>query len=75
MPVTTLSNYNGDIDNEVRVIVVMDKDQGMPIFIRYTSGNIMDSTTLIHILRELEQQSVGCAYTLLGQVSHQKEPL
>ncbi len=65
MPIMPLSHYNCDINNEIRVIVVMDKDQGMPIFIRYVSGNIVDSTTLIHTIRELEQQGVGCAYALL----------
>ncbi len=45
---------------------VVDKNQGMSIFIRYVSGNIVNFTTLIHTIRELEQQSVGCAYALLG---------
>ena len=44
---------------------MMNKNQGMPIFIRYVSGNIVNFTTLIHTIRELEQQSVGCAYALL----------
>lgn len=65
MPDTSISNHNGDISNEVRLIVVMDKDQNMPIFMRYVPGNIVDSSTLIRTMKELEQQGVKCSYALM----------
>lgn len=65
MPDTAISNHNGDINNEVRLIVVMDRDRGVPLFIRYVPGNIVDSTTLIRTMRELEQQGVKCTYALM----------
>ena len=65
MPITAISNHNGDINNEVRLIIVMDKDHEMPIFARYVPGNIVDSNTLIRTMRELEQQGVRCDYALM----------
>ncbi|MCQ2071378.1 MAG: transposase [archaeon] len=65
MPISALSNHNGDINNEVRLIIVMDRDREMPVFARYVPGNIVDSTTLIRTMRELEQQGVKCDYALM----------
>ena len=65
MPDTAISNHNGDISNEVRLIVVMDKDRNMPLFARYVPGNIVDSSTLIRTIMELRQQGVRCSYALM----------
>lgn len=65
MPITAVSNHNRDINNEVRLIIVMDRDRWMPIFARYVPGNIVNSSTLIQTMRELEQQGVRCAYALM----------
>ena len=34
MDITQISNHNGDINREVRLIYVIDRDNGMPIYFR-----------------------------------------
>ena len=65
LDVTAISNHNGIISNEVRLIYVMDRDRNVPIFLRYVAGNINDASTLIRTIRELSHQGVGCSYALL----------
>jgi transposase len=50
---TAISNHNGDINNEMRLIYVIDKDTKMPIFFRIVSGNIIDNTTFINTVNSL----------------------
>jgi transposase len=65
MPDTAISNHNGEVSNEVRLIIVMDKDRNMPLFARYVPGNIVDSSTLIRTMMELKLQGVKCSYALM----------
>ena len=65
MDVTQISNHNGDINREVRLIYVLDRDSGMPIYFRYVAGNIIDVTTLITTVSELEQYGVSVNHAIL----------
>ena len=65
MDVTQISNHNGDISREVRLIYVIDRSNGMPIYFRYVSGNIIDVTTLITTVSELEQYGVSVNQAIL----------
>ena len=65
MEITAINNHNGVVSNEVRLILVVDKDRNMPVFARYVPGNIVDSSTLIRTMRELEKQGVRCTYALM----------
>ena len=40
--ITQINNHNGEISREVRLIYVIDCDNGMPIYFRYVAGNIID---------------------------------
>ena len=35
LPITAVSNHNGEINNEVRLIYVVQRGTGMPIYMRY----------------------------------------
>ena len=48
LPVTAISNDNGEINNEVRFIYVMQSGTGLPIYMKYVSGNIVDVSHLIN---------------------------
>lgn len=52
MDITQISNHNGEISREVRLIYVIDRDNGMPIYFRYVAGNIIMTLRVgvIHIL-------------------------
>lgn len=65
MDITQVSNHNGDISREVRLIYVIDRDNGMPIYFRYVAGNIIDVSTLITTVSELEQYGVSVSRAIL----------
>lgn len=65
MDITQLSNHNGDINREVRLIYAIDQETGMPLFFRYVAGNIIDVTTLITTVHELEQYGVSAKRAIL----------
>ncbi|MDR1486893.1 MAG: transposase, partial [Deltaproteobacteria bacterium] len=50
---TAISNHNGDVNNEIRLIYAVDKESKLPIYFRYIPGNIIDNTTLINTLNML----------------------
>ena len=65
MDITQISNHNGDINREVRLIYVIDSDNGMPIYFRYVAGNIIDVSTLITTVSELGQYGVSVRHAIL----------
>jgi hypothetical protein len=64
-PLTAISNHNGTISNEVRLIYVVHQKTGMPIYFRYCAGNIIDASTLVRCLEELQAQGVDVEFTIL----------
>jgi len=65
MSITQISNHNGDISLEARLIYVIDRKTGMPIYFRYCSGNIVDVTTLCATLAELRQYDIAIDYAIV----------
>jgi hypothetical protein len=65
MTVTQISNHNGDISLEARLIYVIDRKTGMPIYFRYCAGNIVDVTTLCTTLVELRQYHIAIDYAIV----------
>lgn len=65
MNITQISNHNGDISREVRLIYVIDRSNGMPIYFRYVAGNIIDVSTLITTVSELEQYGISVNHAIL----------
>lgn len=65
MDITQISNHNGDINREVRLIYVIDRNNGMPIYFRYVAGNIIDVTTLITTVSEVEQYGISVNHAIL----------
>jgi hypothetical protein len=65
MSVTRLNNHNGDISLEVRLIYVIDRRNGMPLYFRYCPGNIVDVSTLCATIAELSQYNVAVDYAIV----------
>jgi hypothetical protein len=65
MDITQISNHNGNLSREVRLIYVIDKDSGMPIYFRYVAGNIVDVSTLITTVSELERYGISVSHAIL----------
>ncbi len=65
MPLTALSNHNGDINFETRLIYVIDRFNGMPLYLRYCPGNVVDVTTLCTTVEELRQLGVRTDFAIV----------
>jgi hypothetical protein len=64
-PLTAVSNHNGEISNEVRLIYVTQQETGLPIYFRYCPGNVIDVSTLIHTILELKEIGVNTKFAIL----------
>lgn len=62
---TQVSNHAGEINNEVRLIYVVQQGTRLPIYMRYVPGNIIDTTTLITTIKELKAQGVNTKFAVL----------
>jgi len=65
MCITQLNNHNGDISLEIRLIYVIDRRNGMPIYFRYCAGNIVDVSTLCTTIAELSQYNINVDYAIV----------
>lgn len=64
-PLTAISNHNGDINDEVRLIYVVQQNTGLPLYFRYCPGNVIDTMTLIRCLEELKSQGINVKFAIL----------
>ena len=60
---------------EIRLIYVIDRRNGMPVYFRYCPGNIVDVSTLCTTVAELSQYGVSTDYAIVdaGYFSEDKE--
>ena len=64
-PLTAVNNHNGKVSRELRLIAVVQKDTGMPLFFRYTPGNIVDVNTIVRTVHEMGVLDIGIDYCIL----------
>ena len=64
-PLTAISNHNGDISNEVRLIYVTQQETGLPIYFRYCPGNVIDVMTLVRTIKELNAYNINTKFAIL----------
>ena len=72
LPITAISNHNGQISEEVRLIYVVQQSTGLPLFFRYIAGNIIDATTIKTTVAELKAYGVNTKFAILdaGYYNH-----
>ena len=70
-PLTAVSNHNGEISEEVRLIYVVQQKTRLPIYMRYVPGNVIDTSTLVTTIKELKAMGVNTKFAILdaGYVS------
>ncbi len=61
---TAISNHNGEINNEVRLIYVVQQSTGMPIYLRCIPGNIIDVNTIKRTIIELNHLGVDTHHAI-----------
>ena len=64
-PLTAISNHNGDINNEMRLICVTQQETGLPIYFRYVAGNIVDVSTLVTTIAELKECGINTKFAIM----------
>ena len=71
MNMTQVSNHNGKISNEARMITAIQRDSGYPIIFRAVPGNIVDVSTLSTTITTLAEYDVETDLAMLdaGYVS------
>ena len=57
-------NDNG-MSKQLRMLCVVDQENGQPLFYRAVPGNILDLSTLQNTLIELKQMDLSCSFVLL----------
>lgn len=65
IPLTAISNHNGEISEEIRLIYVVQRGTGLPLYMRYVPGNVIDSTTLITTLHELKANGIDTKFAIM----------
>jgi transposase len=64
-PLTALGYHGGNIENETRLLMVVDKENSQPLYFRYMAGNIVDVSTLETTIKEIKTMGVDANYALL----------
>lgn len=59
MPLTAVNNHNGKVSNEVRLVFVVQKSTGLPLYFQAVPGNLVDATTLKNILLHVEALGIN----------------
>ena len=62
---TQISNHNGDINNEARMITSVQRDSGYPLMFRAVPGNIVDVSTLARTITLLAEYGMSTDMSLL----------
>ena len=62
---TALGHHGGEIEKEIRMIMVVDRTSGEPLYFRYVAGNIVDVSTLKTTMKELVSLNINANYALL----------
>ena len=65
IPLTAVNNHNNVISNEARLILVVDRKSGLPLYFRYVAGNIVDVSTLKSTLIELNCSGIDVEYAIV----------
>jgi hypothetical protein len=64
-PLTAISNHNGKISNEMRLIYVLQQETELPLFMRYCPGNVVDVSTLTKTILELKANGIQTKFAIL----------
>ena len=62
---TQLNNHNGVITREARLIYVVERNTGLPVYFRYVACNIVDVTTLRVTINHLKAQDMEVKHGIL----------
>lgn len=64
-PLTAVSNHQGNISRELRLIYVVQQGTDLPLYFRYVPGNIVDVSTIRTTLAELKAYGINTRFALM----------
>lgn len=64
-PLTAVSNHNGKVSREMRMIAVVQKNSGLPLYFRYIPGNVVDINTIVRTVYEMQELGIDIDYCLM----------
>lgn len=62
---TETSNHNGEVNIELRLVMIVQLGTGLPLYFRVVPGNIVDAVTLMNTLEELRLLGVNTAFAVV----------
>jgi transposase len=72
-PLSAWGHHGGEVERETRLLMVVEKESGMPLYFRYMAGNIVDVTTLSTTVAELAKMGVNTAFALIDAGYYSEE--
>lgn len=64
-PLTARNVHNGKVSNEIRLIFVVQKSTGLPLYYRAVPGNIVDVSTLSRIFLHLDSMGIDISSCIM----------
>lgn len=65
MPLTAVSNHNGTVSVETRLIYVVQQGTGLPLFFSYVAGNVVDASTIKNVVAHLKKNGIDTNFAIL----------
>ena len=65
MPLTAISNHNGEAGEECRLTYVLEQSTALPVYLRVAAGNVVDVTTLERTFAELGAAGLPASWAVL----------
>lgn len=64
-PMTAKNVHNGKLSNEIRLIFVVQKSTGLPLYYRAVPGNIVDVSTLSRVFLHLDSMGIDISSCIM----------
>jgi transposase len=64
-PLNAFGHHGNSTESETRLLYVVDRNTGMPVYFRYMPGNIVDVSTLSNTIAELKQFGIDTDFAIV----------
>ena len=64
VPITRISSHEGDVNLEFRLIALVQKSTGLPLFYHIIEGNVVDVSTIDFIIRTAKEHGIDVSYVI-----------
>jgi len=65
MSFTAISNHNGTVSEEARLIYIVHQGTGFPLFFSYIAGNVVDASTVKNVVSHLKKNGIDTNFAIL----------